>query len=52
MERGVDVSYETIRRWTAKFGPRIARVLRQWQQRPGDIWHLDEVAVSVAGQSY
>lgn len=52
MERGVDVSYETIRRWTAKFGPRIARVLRQRQPRPGDIWHLDEVAVTVAGQSY
>ena len=26
--RGVDVSYETIRCWTIKFGPQIARQLR------------------------
>ena len=40
LERGVDVSYETIRRWTVKFGPLIARVLRRRQPRPGDVWHL------------
>ncbi len=28
LERGVDVSYETIRRWTVKFGPLIAHVIR------------------------
>jgi len=27
LERGIDVSYETIRRWVAKFGPPIARGL-------------------------
>jgi putative transposase len=35
--RGVDVSYETIRRWTVKFGPLIARVLRRRRPRPGDV---------------
>lgn len=50
LERGIDVSYETIRRWTVKFGPRIARCLRRRQPRPGDIWHLDEVAVKIAGR--
>ena len=28
-ERGVEVSYETIRRWVARFGPQIARRLRR-----------------------
>lgn len=50
LERGIDVSYETIRRWVAKFGPRIARSRRQAQ--PGDIWHLDEVAVKIAGRKF
>jgi putative transposase len=52
LERGVDVSYETIRRWTVKFGPRIAHVLRRRQPRPGDVWHLDEVVVKITGRSY
>lgn len=52
LERGVDVSYETIRRWTVKFGPVIAHGLRRRQPRPGDVWHLDEVVVKIAGRSY
>ncbi|WP_138473164.1 IS6 family transposase [Poseidonocella sp. HB161398] len=52
MERGIDVYYETIRRWTIKFGPQIARNLRRRQGLPGDVWHLDEVAVKVAGRSF
>lgn len=52
LERGVDVSYEAIRRWTVKFGPVIAHALRRRQPRPGDVWHLDEVVVKIAGRSY
>ncbi len=52
LERGVDVSHETIRRWTVKFGPQIARNLRRRQAHPGDVWHLDEVAVKIAGRSF
>jgi len=52
LERGVDVSYETTRRWTVKFGPLIAHVLRRRQPRPGDVWHLDEVVVKIASRSY
>jgi putative transposase len=52
LERGVDGSYETIRRWTVRFGPLIAHVLRRRQPRPGDVWHLDEVVVKIAGRSY
>ncbi len=50
LERGIDVSYESIRRWTVKFGPRIARSLRKRQARPGDVWHLDEVVLKIAGK--
>ena len=28
-QRGIDVSYETIRCWTIKFGPQIARNLKR-----------------------
>jgi len=52
LERGIDVSYETIRRWMVKFGPLIARTLRRRQPRPGDVWHLDEVVVKIAGRSF
>ena len=52
LARGVDVSYETIRRWSVKFGPLIAHVLQRRQPRPGDVWHLDEVVVKIAGRSY
>ena len=52
LERGIDVSYETVRRWTVKFGPEIARALRRRQGRPGDVWHLDEVVVRIGGKKY
>lgn len=52
LERGIDVSYETIRRWVRKFGPQIARNLRCRQCRPGDIWHLDEVVVVISGRKF
>jgi len=52
LERGIDVSYETIRRWTARFGPQIARNLRRRQGRPGDVWYLDEVLVKIAGRAF
>jgi putative transposase len=52
LERSVDVSYETIRRRTFKFGPMIAHALRRRQRRPGDVWHLEQVVVKIAGRSY
>ena len=52
LERGIDVSYETLRRWIQKFGPIIARGLRRRQDRPGRIWHLDEVQVAIRGRKW
>src|SRR5438445_393788 len=49
-ERGLDISYETLRRWVLKFGPAIARRLRQRRPRPSDRWHLDEMVVRIAGR--
>ena len=43
-ERGLDLSYETVRRWVLKFGPLIARRLRRGRPRPSDRWHLDGVS--------
>src|SRR5437588_8894571 len=42
-ERGIIVSYETIRIWCQKFGPGYARNLKRRQGRLGDTWQLDEV---------
>ena len=39
-ERGLDISYETVRSWVLKFGPVIARRLRRRRPRPSDRWHL------------
>jgi len=48
--RGLDISYETVRRWVLKFGPAIARRLRQRRPRPSDRWHLDGMVVRIAGK--
>jgi putative transposase len=48
-QRGLDLSYESVRCWVLKFGPLIARRLRQ-RPRPSDYWHLDEMVVRVAGK--
>ena len=50
LERGIGVSHETVRRWSGKFGPALARELRRRAPRPGDIWHLDEVRVVIRGR--
>ena len=51
-ERGLDVSYETVRRWVLKFGPLFARELRHRRPRPTARWHLDEMAVTIAGGQF
>ena len=49
-ERGIIVSYETIRRWVAHFGPLIAADLRRRRCKPHATWHLDEMVVSIGGK--
>jgi transposase-like protein len=51
-ERGLDVSYETVRRWVLKFGPLFVRELRRRRPRPTSCWHLDEMAVMIVGRQF
>jgi putative transposase len=49
-ERGIEVSYETIRRWVTAFGPTIARRLRVGRPTPHRRWRLDEMFVRVGSK--
>ena len=49
-ERGVAVSYETVRRWVNHFGPMIAADLRKRRLKPHGTWHLDEVYLKIDGR--
>ena len=51
-ERGLDISYETVRRWVLKFGSLFARELGRRRPRPTSRWHLDEMAVTIAGRQF
>ncbi|MFD5065572.1 IS6 family transposase [Streptomyces sp. NPDC058394] len=50
LQRGVTVSYETVRRWCLKFGQAYADGLRRRRPGPGDKWHLDEVFIKINGE--
>jgi putative transposase len=49
-ERGVQLSYESVRRWVGRFGEQYAAELRRRERRPGRSWHLDEVFVRIGGE--
>jgi putative transposase len=50
--RGIVVSHETVRQWGLKFGRAIANRLWRRARRRGDKWHLDEVALTIAGKRH
>ena len=50
IERGIDVSYETIRRWVDKFGSTYSKRIRSRSETPSPVWHLDEVYTKIAGK--
>src|ERR1039458_9732738 len=49
-ERGIAVSYKTIRRWVNLFGPMIAADLRKRRPKPHMTWHLDEAYLKIDGR--
>ena len=49
-ERGIAVSYETVRRWVNHFGPMIAACLRKRRPKPHATWHLDEIYLKIDGR--
>jgi putative transposase len=52
LERGVTVSYETIRRWCEKFGAGFAHRVKAARRKPGSTWHIDEMFVILRGEPY
>jgi putative transposase len=50
--RGTCVTYETVRQWGKKFGKIFADQIRQRAPARGDKGHMDEVAVSIAGEPH
>ena len=50
IERGVDVSCETIRRWVEKFGSQFAKRIKSRAENPSPVWHLDEVYTKINGK--
>jgi putative transposase len=50
--RGIEVTYETVRRWSTKFGLGIARRIRAAAMTRGDKWHLDEVVITINGRRH
>src|SRR5215211_8535370 len=51
-ERGINVTYEAIRKWCRKFGQPYANQLRRRRARPGDKWYLDEVFLTIKGERH
>ena len=51
-QRGVTVTYETIRHWCQTFGPAYSRRLRHQRGRMGDTWYLDELFVTMQGRQH
>ena len=49
-ERGLEISYESIRAWVLKFGAQYARRIARGRPRPNCRWHLDEVFILVNGK--
>jgi putative transposase len=49
-ERGVQLSYETVRNWCDKFGRDYAKQLKRRRPQPGDKWHLDEMFLTINGK--
>ena len=51
-ERGITVSYESIRLWCNKFGSHYARKLKRRHQGYGDTFYIDEVFVNIRGERH
>ncbi|AYM14691.1 hypothetical protein At1D1108_50650 (plasmid) [Agrobacterium tumefaciens] len=52
-ERGIEVSFQTISEWAAKFGLKFAHQLRRRSRGQfADKWQLDEMVVVIKGKKY
>jgi putative transposase len=51
-ERGINVSYESVRLWCNKFGPQVSKRLKRRHQGFGDTFYIDEVFVKIRGKQH
>src|SRR5207302_4669749 len=51
-QRGIVVTYETVRQWCLKFGQAYANELRRRRPRCGDKWYMDEVVLTIRGKQH
>src|ERR1700758_328562 len=51
-ERGVTVTYETIRCWCDKCGKGFAHRVKAARRKPVSTWRLDEMFVTLGGEPY
>jgi putative transposase len=51
-ERGITVSYESIRLWCNKFGPKYVKRLKRRHKGFGDTFFIDEVFVKIQGRQH
>lgn len=49
-ERGIELSYKTVRRWCSKFGGEYTRRPKRCNVRLEDKWHVDEVSLTINGE--
>ncbi|MBU9247061.1 IS6 family transposase [Burkholderia multivorans] len=52
LERGVTVTYESVRNWCDRFGAQFAHCTKAVRGRSGTTWHLDELFVKLRGEPY
>jgi putative transposase len=52
LERGVSVTYESVRLWCDRFGAQFAHCAKAVRRRPDTTWHLDEMFVKLRGEPY
>lgn len=49
---GIDITHETVRSWCIKFSSYFRDVIKKWERKPSDKWHLDEMTLKAKGDSY
>ena len=52
MYRGIEITYEAIRKWCQKFAQAYANHIRRRRPKPADKWHLDEMHTRINGEKY
>lgn len=50
--RGIEVTYEAIRRWNNKFAQTFANEIRRRRPQTSGQWHLDEMEIKIDGEKH